>query len=154
MRCGAVALPVIAVISLGGCKPEENAILAASEVAAYAPLTLSTPGAAYLSLHNRGDVSVELQTFASDCFDRVELHGTAVEAGVASMHSVDSIVIDPKRSLHMRPGGMHLMLMQPARALAPGDACTFTIGYSGDRQLAFPAELLDRAVYRPAEPVK
>lgn len=154
MRCVSVPLALIAAMGFPGCKPEVKETLALTDVRAYAPLTRNAPGVAYFTLHNPGDVPIVLRHFASDCFARVELHTSSMQSGIASMHPVNAINIDPENSLFLRPGGLHLMLMDPNATVEPGMVCTVEIGYSGDRRLTFQVELLDRREFQPAEPIK
>jgi len=57
----------------------------------------------------------------SEAFARVELHETSVVDGVSRMRAVAEVPVAAGGETVMRPGGLHLMLMEPASALAEGD---------------------------------
>ena len=57
----------------------------------------------------------------SEAFASVELHETRVVDGVSRMRAVAEVPVAAAGEAVMRPGGLHLMLMQPVSALAEGD---------------------------------
>ena len=57
----------------------------------------------------------------SEAFASVELHETRVVDGVSRMRAVAEVPVAAGGEAVMRPGGLHLMLMQPVSALAEGD---------------------------------
>lgn len=93
-------------------------------------IRIAPPGAmmlaGYLTLSNHGDAVAELQSLHSDAFAAVELHQTEIIDGVSRMRAVANLRIAPGESLTLRPGGMHLMLMQPASALPEPVPIVFT----------------------------
>jgi copper(I)-binding protein len=57
---------------------------------------------------------------SSAAFGDVSLHETRVVDGVSRMRALPELRIASGASAVLKPGGMHLMLMQPATALQPG----------------------------------
>lgn len=57
----------------------------------------------------------------SPAFARVELHETRVVDGVSRMRAVASLDLPAGAGVELRPGGLHLMLMDPVAPLAPGE---------------------------------
>lgn len=84
-------------------------------------IRIAPPGAmmlaGYLTLSNTGDTVAELESVHSDVFGAVELHRTEIVDGVSRMRAVPNLSIAPGESVQLQPGGMHLMLMQPAAPL-------------------------------------
>jgi len=83
--------------------------------------------AGYLRLDNRGDKALVVEAIRSQDFERIELHRTVVEEGVARMLPVDRLEIPPGGSVSLEPGGMHLMLFNPGRPLRQDDRVAFSV---------------------------
>ncbi|MGE8213134.1 MAG: copper chaperone PCu(A)C [Stenotrophomonas sp.] len=56
----------------------------------------------------------------SKAFGDVSLHETTVADGVSRMREIDRLPIAAGASAELKPGGLHLMLMQPEVPLAEG----------------------------------
>jgi len=83
------------------------------------------PGAAtlagYLVLSNPCSVAVVVTDVESRDFGMPMIHRSEAVAGVSRMRHVGELTLAPGESLVFAPGGLHLMLMKPQRALAEGD---------------------------------
>ncbi|HEX7112759.1 MAG TPA: copper chaperone PCu(A)C [Mizugakiibacter sp.] len=86
--------------------------------------------AGYMALGNTGDASVVLDAADSDAFGDVSMHRTVEEDGVARMRPLERVTVAPGQRVTFAPGGMHLMLMQPKRALHPGDRITIRLRHA------------------------
>ena len=82
----------------------------------------ATTLAGYLLLRNDCDAPVTVTGVASDAFAMPMIHRTVEEDGVSKMRHEHESVVPPGAALKFAPGGLHLMLMRPKRALAEGDA--------------------------------
>ncbi len=91
--------------------------------------------AAYAQLHNNGDAPLTLIAAHSDRFAEVSLHESVERGGVVRMQSVKALSIAPGMSIALRPGGKHLMLMRPKRALALGDCVDIELDLGGGNQV-------------------
>jgi copper(I)-binding protein len=83
--------------------------------------------AGYLTIENRGREMRTLTAVTSAQFARVELHETRLEDGVARMRPVDRVALPPGGRVELAPGGLHLMLLDPVRALAAGERATLQL---------------------------
>lgn len=83
--------------------------------------------AGYMVLGNAGDAPVVVTAADSDAFGDVSMHRTVEERGVARMRPLERVAVAPGQRVAFAPGGMHLMLMQPKRALRPGDRVTIRL---------------------------
>ncbi|PKM06061.1 MAG: hypothetical protein CVV14_13995 [Gammaproteobacteria bacterium HGW-Gammaproteobacteria-4] len=105
-------------------------------------IRIAPPGAmmlaGYLTLTNNGDAVAELESVHSDVFGSVELHRTEIVDGVSRMRAVPSLRIAPGESVQLQPGGMHLMLMQPAAQLGDPIAIVFDWRDGSHLTVAFP----------------
>ena len=82
------------------------------------------PGAAvlatYFTLENTGTKEDKLVAVRCPDFDKIEIHATEIRDGVARMIALDALPIPPQAVVKLAPGGYHLMLHHPRRALAAG----------------------------------
>ena len=76
--------------------------------------------AAYFTLENTGTKEDKLVAVRGPDFDKIEIHATEIRAGVARMIALDALPLPPHAVVTLAPGGHHLMLHQPRRALAAG----------------------------------
>lgn len=113
------------------CSGEGKAPLVATDIAITQALPGQQMSAAYLSLGNNTGESIIISRVASDDFERVEMHESSLENGIARMRRVDALSIAPKSSLVLRRGGKHLMLMGP---IADPDVVSLRF-YDGDTLL-------------------
>lgn len=84
-----------------------------------------TPGgmpmhAGFGRIENACAAPVTIVAANSPSYGSVELHETRIVGGVSQMRAVPELRIAPDDSAVMKPGGLHLMLMQPKSALKPG----------------------------------
>lgn len=77
--------------------------------------------AGYAVLHNDSDQAVAVTAASSAEFASASLHESSESNGVERMRALDRIDVPAHGSTALKPGGMHLMLMQPQRELKAGD---------------------------------
>lgn len=77
--------------------------------------------AGYGVLHNGCGKPVTVVGASSPAFGDVSLHETTLVAGVSRMRAVERVPLAPGARVELKPGGMHLMLMQPTRELQAGE---------------------------------
>lgn len=91
--------------------------------------------AAYFTLENTGSKADKLVAVLSPDFAKIEMHATEIRAGVARMLSLDTLPIPPHAVVKLTPGGQHLMLHRPQRALTSGMNVKLELHFgSGTRQ--------------------
>ena len=83
--------------------------------------------AAYMQIVNLTDTNLTITGISSPDFDSAELHRTVVESGVARMLPVPELTIPAAGSVPLEPGGLHLMLFDPAHPLVQGDSVTLVL---------------------------
>lgn len=84
-------------------------------------------GAGYMTLRSpSGD---RLLSASSPLSPRVELHTHLRDGDVMRMRPVDSIAIPAGAEVRLQPGGLHLMLYDLARPLAPGERVPVTLRF-------------------------
>jgi hypothetical protein len=92
--------------------------------------------AGYFTLQNLTDQALTLTSVESRDFGSVQMHRSFVKDGVEQMEPVPSITIPAHGSVEFKPGGLHLMMMQPRKNMFPGDLAEVTLNFSDGSQLA------------------
>lgn len=95
--------------------------------------------AGYAELKNQSAAPIDLISAKSPDYKAVELHLSRLEHGVATMAKQEQITIPARGMMKMAPGGSHLMLMHPKRALKAGETVEITLGFADGRRLTFHA---------------
>lgn len=95
--------------------------------------------AAYFSVKNTGKSTVILKGVTSPLFGRVEMHQVKEEDGRVKMSEVKSITLKAGETLTLAPGGAHLMMFEPVRALKAAEQVPFTLdfGQAGKANVKF-----------------
>lgn len=88
-------------------------------------------GAVYLTLINRGAASDRLVAAKSPAAAQAELHAHINDGGVMRMKAVDAIVLAPGERLSLRPGGLHVMLVDLKAPLRDGARLSLTLTFAG-----------------------
>lgn len=98
------------------------------------------PGAAtlagYAVLRNACATPVTVVGADSPDFAAVSLHATMDTGGVSHMHAAGPLEVAAKSSLQLAPGGTHLMLMDPAKALPEGASARIHLVLADGRKVA------------------
>ncbi len=89
---------------------------------------------------------VVIVSASSPAFGEVSLHETRIVDGVNRMRAIEQLRIVPDGDAVFKPGGMHLMLMQPHAPLKEGSKVVVTFKLQDGR------EILSELVARKAAP--
>jgi copper(I)-binding protein len=94
--------------------------------------------AAYMKIENKGSQSDVLIAAETDVAGLVELHETVVENNMAMMKPLAEGISLPLGSVtELKPGGLHVMLMQLKRELKAGESITLTLIFKSGKQVTF-----------------
>ena len=90
--------------------------------------------AAYMTLTSTEDAKIVGAT--SPAARKTEIHASMMMGGVNQMHSVDAIPLPAGKPVELRPGGYHVMLMDLAKQVKPGESVpiVFTIEGKGGKR--------------------
>ncbi|OEY99429.1 MULTISPECIES: copper chaperone PCu(A)C [Stenotrophomonas] len=80
-----------------------------------------TMAAGYGTIRNDCKAAVTVVGVGSKASDDVSLHETTMADGVSRMRAVETLAIAPGGTAELKPGGLHLMLMEPVRQLKEGE---------------------------------
>ena len=104
--------------------------------------------AAYATVENVSDESITLLDAYSPAFEMTMIHKTVIIDGIAKMVHQEENKLKPHAKLQFKPGGYHIMLMQPLFKINQGDLIKINLIYliHGKRVVQetwFPVEFRD-----------
>jgi hypothetical protein len=77
--------------------------------------------AGYVVIENPGDTEIVLDKAESADFGAIEIHTMYDDQGTMRMRRVPELRVPAKGQIELKPGGLHLMMFRPKRALSAGD---------------------------------
>jgi copper(I)-binding protein len=86
-------------------------------------------GGAYLVIRNKGGAGDRLVGVSSPASARVEIHEMAMDKDVMRMREVKGIDVPARKSVELKPGGYHLMLIELKAPLKAGDKVPVTLRF-------------------------
>jgi copper(I)-binding protein len=108
------------------------------------------PSAAYMTISNTGDEDRTIVSASSDLAGVVELHNTLMEDGVMRMFEMeDGVLLPAGETVELRPRGLHVMLMQLARDLVPGDALILALELDNGEVITLGVPVRDKMEMMP-----
>ncbi|WP_029935285.1 copper chaperone PCu(A)C [Thiomicrospira pelophila] len=84
------------------------------------PPTAPATGA-FMTMINSSDQDIAIVSAKSDAAKTVELHTHTHDNGVMRMREIPKILVPAMGQAELKPGGLHIMLINPTRALKEGD---------------------------------
>ena len=104
---------LIVILLLVACSGEPKAPLVASDIVVTASMPGGSMSAGYISLRNNTDIEIRISKITSPAFEKIEIHESTLEDGIAKMRRIEALSIPPNSSVTLENGGKHLMLMRP-----------------------------------------
>ncbi|MCX7356214.1 MAG: copper chaperone PCu(A)C [Alphaproteobacteria bacterium] len=86
-------------------------------------------GAAYLRVTNGSTEPDRLVAVSTPMASKAELHSVIDDNGVMKMRLVEGIALKPGETVELKPGGLHVMLMDIQPGLKPGDTIPLTLTF-------------------------
>lgn len=151
----ALILMLFAGLALAACSDDEPPLTPTPPDDATGPAMTAldawvraTPGdgagqmtAAYLTLRNGGAQDERLIAVRAEGVGAVEMHETTRQGEVMQMQPVARIDVPAGGDVTLAPGGLHLMLLDLAGPLAPGDTVSLTLEFASGVALPVEAEV-------------
>ncbi|MFT4197115.1 MAG: copper chaperone PCu(A)C [Pseudoxanthomonas sp.] len=98
------------------------------------PAGMAMPMAAgFVRISNPCPAPAVLVSVRSPAFAEVSLHRSETVGGVSRMRAVAQLPIAAGATVEFAPGGLHLMLMRPTAALAPGEPVPVSFTFADGR---------------------
>ncbi len=103
--------------------------------------------AGFMSISNPADKTVVLTGAESPLFEKIELHRSILENGMARMERQKQVEIPAGGKLEFSPGGLHLMLVNPKQPLKAGDTVEIIVKFERGRSspVVFTVRSMDNA---------
>ena len=115
-----------------------------------ASIGTSRPGAAYMTVRNRGEDAVTLTKIATPLAMMPEIHESKTNSdGVSSMAPAAEITIEPGQSVALEPGGLHAMLMKLQEPMTEGETFPLTLTFSDGGKVTVEVPILGIAARGP-----
>ncbi|MDZ7662416.1 copper chaperone PCu(A)C [Thiohalophilus sp.] len=97
--------------------------------------------AGYVRITNPGTEDVVITTARCPDFGKVEIHDMRHQDGMMRMIKQESLTIPAGEQIALAPGGMHLMLMKPQRAIKRGETLDVTFETAAGESINVPFEV-------------
>ena len=98
------------------------------------PFARATPpgaeiGGAYMRIDNKGSADDKLVHASSPAADAVQIHTMAMDGSVMRMREVADVDLPAGKSVTLKPGGFHLMLVGLRKPLIEGSRVPLTLTF-------------------------
>lgn len=103
--------------------------------------------AGYMKIYNPGDSDIKIKSAESKLFKRVEIHLTEMKNGMMRMIKQDYLNIKAKGYVELKPGGLHMMLINNLKPIKAGSNIDLTL--SLDNGETIDLELLVKSDNQP-----
>ncbi len=104
----------------------------------FLPKTSKVTGA-FMNLMNHTDKDLKLVSVKGEDAERYELHTHTMEGGMMKMRQVSSMELKAQSTLELKPGGLHIMLINLKNPLVLDQKMKMTLVF--DNGLELPIEL-------------
>lgn len=91
---------------------------------------MARTGAVYFLLKNKGTEPDRLVSVSTAVAGSAQLHTNTMRDGMVHMEPVPGIDIPANGSAELKPGGLHVMLMEPKHQLKPGQHFEMTLTFA------------------------
>jgi len=98
---------------------------------------------AFMTLSNTADETITLDSAQADIAAVTELHETSMQDGVMKMQKIENIVIPAQGQSELKPGGLHIMLINLQETPAKGDKVSITLNFADDSSQTLEAPVMD-----------
>jgi len=106
---------------------------------------VSPTGAAYFTIHNRGDTADRLVSVETPLAGHAELHEHVHEDGLMKMQKLDGLSVAPGEQVSFEPGGYHVMLFNLKQPLVAGTPYPLTLQFEQAGSLQVEVEVREPA---------
>lgn len=105
--------------------------------------------AAFFTLRNDGKTTIRLVSITSPVAGRVEIHTSEMKDGVARMRKVEGITVPPGKSVTLKPGGFHVMLMGLKYPVRKGGKIPMTLHFAKAGHVTVRADVAGPGAMKP-----
>jgi len=113
------------------------------EVGAEGPLS-GANSAVYLEIWNRSGTPDRLLGGRTRAASRVEVHESILDGDVARMRQVQGVDLPAGAGVLLKPGGLHIMLLDLEESLVVGDTVSLTLSFLVSPDISLRVPIRDR----------
>lgn len=124
----AIMVLVLLTASQGGWAEEGGVMISGAWIREAPPNATTLAG--YMVMRNHSNIRQILVGATSGEFERIMMHQTVLEGGTVKMVHRHKLDLPRGVTVEFKPGGYHLMLMNPKRRLLSGDRVTIDLQFS------------------------
>ena len=146
-----LAAGLLLVFSMTGAVAQSSPIQV-SHVWARATAAGAKAAGVFLTLTNKGTADDKLVAVSTDVAAKAELHETTSENGVMHMQPVAGIEVKPGKSTMLKPGGYHIMLIDPKQSLVAGQKFSLSLTFEKAGKVEVTAVVEKAGAMGPAMP--
>lgn len=129
-----VGLGTVLLVAAIGCGTSAEDDIAITSPWIREPNPARPIGAAFMVIENSGSKAVALIGASTSVARVVELHEMKHEGGMMKMSPVPKIVVPAKGTVELKPGGLHLMLIDVTERLKPGEGVTISLEFDDGKK--------------------
>ena len=131
---GILSLALITTLSAANVWADQAADIMVSDPFAREVPPGAPASASFMTLQNASDADIKITSAQSDVAKVVELHTHTNDNGVMRMRQIPFIDIPANGNTHLKPGGLHIMLIGPHQPLKAGEQIEVTLNFEDGSQ--------------------
>ncbi len=109
-------------------------VVSFSDAYSFPTLSGTSTMAAFVEIQNHSEVPLNIVGANTNIAGITELHThEKSDDGIIRMREVESITIPASETIALKPGGLHIMLMDVKESFKVGDTFTITLTFDGGR---------------------
>ncbi|NOX70820.1 MAG: copper chaperone PCu(A)C [Gammaproteobacteria bacterium] len=124
-----LVLTVFFSLAIAGCDESVGPALEISDAAVFAALPGTRAAVGYMTIRNNSRTDIVITSISSPQFASISVHETKITDGVARMTMLRSLLVPARSALVLGDGGLHIMLMDPLRAVGPDQPVSLHFNY-------------------------
>lgn len=138
---------------LSSAAAEEEEDMPTMEHSAMRDGAMGESSAVYMQIENRGATAVIIAAASASAAHAVEFHRSLVADDIARMDPVESLVIPAGGRLELRPGGLHMMLLQVKSDMASGSSIALDLDLASGETLRLSVPVMNMAMPEDHAPI-
>lgn len=137
-------LTITLILLLMGCDSLKTSDLIFNDLTVYAPRAGNRVTAGFTNITNNSPDTITINSISSPQFNIVEIHETIMNNGIASMIKINTLTILEKQSVSLKPGGKHLMLIDPVKRISEGEEIRLIFELSNNETMTLNTTAISR----------
>jgi hypothetical protein len=137
-------LTILLIVTLMSCDSIKTNDIIFDNLTIYTPRANNKVTAGFTDIINNSSDTITINSISSPQFSIVEIHETIMNNGVASMIKINTLTIPKKQSVSLKPGGKHLMLIDPIKSISEGEEISLLIELSSNETMMLKTPAVSR----------